>query len=193
MIAALLSLILARPFGTQSLFQRLMSSMLGSQATRYRKEAKVAETRIIEEEGDEQGRQWCTSINDYVFKTPVDGRQEIRVRAAQSGHHLVTVIVGSNTIPPTVEHHLNKLLSLLSVSRDYDSIIEFSSSTAFVKFIKDSVSVVLYGPLTNWSKACKLNDRVYDLQVFLDDLVNTARSKENGMWLSCGFIQQIHG
>ena len=185
MIAALLSLILARPFGSQSLVQRLMSSMLGSQATRYRKEAKVAETRIIKEAGVEQGRQWCNAINEYVFKTSVDGREEIRARAVESGKHLVSVIAGNSTIPPAVEAHLNKLLSLLSVSRDYDSIVEFSSSAEFVKVIKDSLSVVLYGPLTKWSKVCKLNDRVYDLQVFLDDLVNTARSKENGRWLSC--------
>ncbi|KAF9508930.1 hypothetical protein BS47DRAFT_1488207 [Hydnum rufescens UP504] len=113
MIAALLSLILATPFGTQSLFGRLISSMLAPKASHI------------------------------AGKPRLHGAKSSKKRGSNKGDNGAVV------------------------------------STLLVKGIKDTLSVVFCGPLTEWCKVCRLNDRVYDPQVFLDDLVNTARSEDN--------------
>lgn len=199
MVSALVAFILARPFGLQSLFHRLAYAILGSHAQKCRKEAKGVEITVVREASSsgtgDNGHIMCDAVRDYVDQTTGDERIAMAAQAAQSGRHLVEIIVanynkhtpasGNSTttaVPANVIPHLQKLLSLLSTARDYDGLIVFSNSAAFVKVIKDTLTVVLYGPLTQWGKTCKLSDRVHDLQIFLTDLVETARRKDVGAY-----------
>lgn len=191
MISALITFILARPFGLQSLFQRLASAILGSHANKCRKEAKTIESAIVHDSSDGHGQIMCDAIHGYVSKTTVDERLAMDRQAVESRISLVDVIIsnydnskpfteGSHISPSASVPHLRELLNLLSTARDYDSLIAFTNTTTFVKIIKDTLDVVLYGPLTQWGKVCKLSDRVYDLQIFLTDLVETAKRKDVG-------------
>lgn len=199
MVSALVAFILARPFGLQSLFHRLASAILGSHAQKCRKEAKGVEITVVREassSGSGDGHLMCDAVRDYVDQTTRDERVAMGAQAAQSGRHLVEIIVanynkqtpapnsagGTTTVSANVIPHLQKLLSLLSTARDYDGLIAFSNSATFVKVIKDTLTVVLYGPLTQWGKTCNLSDRVHDLQIFLTDLVETARRKDVGAY-----------
>ena len=187
MISALLALILARPFGLPSLFQKLVSALLGSQEAVCRKEAEGVESRIVSEVGAERGKKYCEAVRAYVGGTSVDERRETGARAEREGVSLIRVIIPKEeAIPASAVPLLEKLVSVLSMARDYESLIEFCASATFVKMIKATLTVVLYGPLTAWSKHCKLSDRVYDLQVFLADLVETAKAKDAGKFCLVG-------
>lgn len=165
--------------------------MLGSHASHCRKEAKTVEKTIQNVAGESDGERLCKAVKGYVFESSVDERHNMNERAAREGVPLIQVIVrgkdesANSTIPPAAAPHLQKLIALYSTARDYDSLIEFSSSATFVKIIKDTLTVVLYGPLTQWSKKCNLSDRVQDLHLFLTDLVETARKKDVG---ECGSL-----
>lgn len=162
--------------------------MLGSHASHCRKEAKLVEKTIIQHvHASGEGEKLCEKVRKYVFESSVDERLEMNERAAREGVPLINAIISSSTpgstpttIPPAAAPQFQKLIALYSTARDYDSLIEFSSSATFVKIIKDTLTVVLYGPLTQWSKKCNLSDRVQDLHVFLTDLVETARKKDVG-------------
>ncbi|KAF8323263.1 hypothetical protein DL93DRAFT_2070883 [Clavulina sp. PMI_390] len=193
MLALLVAFILARPFGMHSLFQRVMGAILGSYAKKCRKDVEVLHDIIVREGGEAgvDGQRMYDAVSDYVLLTSPEDRVAMGKAALESGKPLVNLIVASYTkaksseasstadeVPTSLAPHLQKVVSLLSTARDYDGLMDFCNGPVFARIIKDTLTVVLYGPLTQWSKTCKLSDRVHDLQIFLTELVETVRSKE---------------
>ncbi|KAF9503143.1 hypothetical protein BS47DRAFT_1402703 [Hydnum rufescens UP504] len=144
MIATLLSPI-ASPFGTQSLLQHLLSSMLGSRASRYRKECNIVGSQIVEGAGTEQGRQWCGGINEYVFKTSVDEREAMRARLRNLASHVDVDVDVDETIQFALgvlgeETREGTTSDSSSIERDDSGANIVSSLTAAQDMLRDHYS-----------------------------------------------------
>lgn len=212
MIRGILDLFLARPFGGQSLLQRMFSQSL-TEDVRYLTE----DINAVADKVDDPVL--CQKIEEYV-NAPFEIQEIIRRDAVQENHDLLVVILRSPEMPALSRPQMQRVFKASRAYRQYkadqaewddsddegpdnDDAWLFEDLNILMKLMQrrrekeamislifegvtaellKDIITIFYSPLAQVYKAANIADSLGDLQAFINDMIRTVEQVEECEW-----------
>ncbi|KAL0078292.1 hypothetical protein J3Q64DRAFT_1681218 [Phycomyces blakesleeanus] len=172
MLKGVMDLFLARPFGTKSLFQRMLLANMQEEAKGVSRDIDELEKKIS-----------CPALTEKLYKavrTPLYGCTEAESR---SSSNLLTVLQNTSFLPllsdkdlalvfgdPGLQKKLHRLWSLYARQYEHDMMSELVFEGVTGELIKQ-LFTIFYQPLAQVYKAADIGSSLYHVSAFLDDLI----------------------
>ncbi|KAI9016480.1 hypothetical protein CLU79DRAFT_837525 [Phycomyces nitens] len=172
MLKGVMDLFLARPFGTKSLFQRMLLANMQEEAKGVSKDIKELEEKID-----------YPSLTEKLYnavRTPLYGCTEIE---AKSSSNLLAVLQNTSFLPllsdsdlglvfgdSGLQRRLSRLWSLYAREYEHDMMSDLVFEGVTGELIKQ-LFTIFYQPLAQVYKAADIGSTLYHVSAFLDDLI----------------------
>ncbi|RKF61561.1 PX domain-containing protein [Golovinomyces cichoracearum] len=193
-MASILDLFLAKPFGTRSLMQRIFSFTLSDGIRTLQKNISTILSQINETIFSEKLKKFCDAeeeIKDMIRKRSQDEKEDIIVTIMRSelfspklSSGKISKIVKSNiawknaidNINDEIKEeavqfsHLKQLLKLYTRQRDKAMMLSMIEEPVTLQLLKD-LFTIFYEPIVRVYKTANIHNRVVDFSDFVDDMI----------------------
>ncbi|WVF70932.1 hypothetical protein IAT40_005727 [Kwoniella sp. CBS 6097] len=195
MIRGVLDLFLARPFGGQSLIQRMFSSSLTEDVRLLGEDIEAVQEKIDDPV-------LCQKIEQYAM-APFEIQEVFRKDAVAEGVDLLVVIIRSPSVPSLSRPQFQRVARATRAyhkyktaqaelddsdddmgrgrkrvrKREKEGLLALIFEGVTAELLKDIITI-FYAPLATVYKAASIADSLGDMQAFINDMIRTVEQVE---------------